>query len=148
MKLAALVTITLGVCIPGQTQQPQAVDATLFLNVRVFDGKSGALSPPSSVLVKGNVIERVSTSPLDAGEIRNVTVINGAGRVLMPGLIDAHWHAFMASAPQMLLMTADPSYLHLLAARQAEATLDRGASQRYATSAVQCLDSNARLMKV
>ena len=44
----------------------------------------------------------------------------------MPGLIDAHWHAFMASVPQMLLLTADPSYLQLLAARQAEATLMRG----------------------
>ena len=44
----------------------------------------------------------------------------------MPGLIDAHWHAFMAATPQPLLMTADPSYLHLLAARQAEATLMRG----------------------
>ena len=48
------------------------------------------------------------------------------GRVLMPGLIDAHWHAFIAATPQMLLMTADPSYLQLLAARQAEATLMRG----------------------
>src|SRR5215831_363704 len=48
------------------------------------------------------------------------------GGVLMPGLIDAHWHAFMAATPQLVLMTADPSYLHLLAARQAEATLMRG----------------------
>jgi imidazolonepropionase-like amidohydrolase len=40
----------------------------------------------------------------------------------MPGLIDAHWHAFMPATPQILLMTADSSYLHLLAARQAEAT--------------------------
>jgi imidazolonepropionase-like amidohydrolase len=44
----------------------------------------------------------------------------------MPGLIDAHWHAFMAATPLMVLMTGDPSYLHLLAARQAEATLMRG----------------------
>jgi imidazolonepropionase-like amidohydrolase len=44
----------------------------------------------------------------------------------MPGLIDAHWHAFMAATPQTLLMTADVSYLHLLAARQAQATLMRG----------------------
>ena len=101
-------------------------NATLFLNVRIFDGKSSILSPPSSVLVKGNTIERVSTSPIDPAAIGNVTVVNGGGRVLMPGLIDAHWHAFMASVPQMLLMTADPSYLQLLAARQAEATLMRG----------------------
>jgi len=74
---------------------PPAVGAdTLFQNVRIFDGKSAALSAPSNVL--------------------------------MPGLIDAHWHAFMASTPQMLLATGDPSYLLLLAARQAEATLMRG----------------------
>jgi imidazolonepropionase-like amidohydrolase len=127
MKFAAFVTIALGICIPSQTQQPEVTEnATLFLNVRIFDGKSGTLSPPSSLLIKGNTIERVSTSPIDASAVKNVTVVNGGGRVLMPGLIDAHWHAFMASAPQMLLMTADASYLHLLAARQAEATLMRG----------------------
>jgi len=111
----------------ARAQQPAPTnDGTLFLNVRIFDGKSDTLSPPSSVLVRGRTIDRVSTPPIDVAGIRNVTVINGGGRVLMPGLIDAHWHAFMASAPQMLLMTADPAYLNLLAARQAEATLMRG----------------------
>lgn len=112
---------------PGQTQSPHAPpNATLFLNVRVFNGKSGVLSSPSSVLVQGNTIERVSPSPIDPSAIENITVIDGRRRVLMPGLIDAHWHSFMASVPQPVLMTADASYLHLLAARQAEATLMRG----------------------
>src|SRR5260370_5205078 len=127
MKFAAFMTAILGVCIPGQTQQPQVTEnATLFLNVRVFDGKSGTLSRSSSVLVRGNILGLVRPSPIDASAIKNDTVVNGGGRVLMPGLIDAHWHTFMASAPQMLLMTADPSYLQLLAARQAEETLMRG----------------------
>jgi imidazolonepropionase-like amidohydrolase len=56
----------------------------------------------------------------------NLRVIAANGRVLMPGLMDAHWHAFMAATPQMVLMTSDPNYLHLLAARQAQATLMRG----------------------
>ena len=42
----------------------------------------------------------------------------------MPGRIDAHWHAFVTLVP----VAADPAYLHLLAARQAEATLMRGFS--------------------
>jgi imidazolonepropionase-like amidohydrolase len=127
MRSFVSVTIGLGMCIMARAQQPAPTnDGTLFLNVRIFDGKSDTLSPPSSVLVRGRTIDRVSTSPIDVAGIRNVTVINGGGRVLMPGLIDAHWHAFMASAPQMLLMTADPAYLNLLAARQAEATLMRG----------------------
>ena len=53
-------------------------------------------------------------------------VIDLQGRRVLPGLIDAHWHASMAATPQPLLMSAEPSYLHLLAARQAEATLMRG----------------------
>ncbi len=127
MRFPLIASIALGVCLPAQTQQlPSSRSATLFLNVRIFDGRSDNLSPPSSVLVTGNTIERVTTSSLDPGAIENVRVIDGGGRVLMPGLIDAHWHAFMASVPQMLLMTADPAYLNLLAARQAEATLMRG----------------------
>src|ERR1700754_2692247 len=91
---------------------------TLFQNVRIFDGASAALSAPSNVLVKGNTIERISVDPITVETNANVRVIAANGRVLMPGLIDAHWHAFMAATPQMLLMTGDPSYLLLLAARQ------------------------------
>lgn len=120
-------TILLVVCTTGRTQRPHAEEnPTLFVEVRVFDGKGGTLSVPSNVLVQGNTIKRISASPIDASRIANVTLVNGGGRVLMPGLIDAHWHAFMASAPLALLMTADPAYLNLLAARQAEATLMRG----------------------
>jgi len=127
MRFIAFVTILLGVCAMGSTQTPQAEGSpTLFVDVRVFDGKSGTLSVPSNVLVQGNVIKRISASPIDTSKIANVRFVNGGGRVLMPGLIDAHWHAFMASVPQALLMTADQSYLNLLAARQAEATLMRG----------------------
>jgi imidazolonepropionase-like amidohydrolase len=99
---------------------------TLFQNVRIFDGRSSALSAPANVLVKGGTVERISASPIAVDANANVRIIAAGGRVLMPGLIDAHWHAFMAAAPQMVLMTADPNYLQLLAARQAEATLMRG----------------------
>jgi imidazolonepropionase-like amidohydrolase len=100
--------------------------ATLFQNVRIFDGKSAVLSAPSNVLVSGNTIDRISAGPISVEPNANVQVIAGNGRVLMPGLIDAHWHSFMAATAQPLLITANPSYLHILAARQAEATLMRG----------------------
>src|SRR5580704_19306122 len=105
---------------------PASPQPTLFQNVRIFDGRSATLSAPSNVLVRGNTIARISAGPIAVEAGANVRVIAANGRVLMPGLIDAHWHAFMAATPQMLLMTADPSYLHLLAARQADATLMRG----------------------
>src|SRR3984885_6105900 len=104
---------------------PASPQPTLFQNVRIFDGRSATLSAPSNVLVRGNTIARISAGPIAVEAGANVRVIAANGRVLMPGLIDAHWHAFMAATPQMLLMTADPNYLHLLAARQAAALRPR-----------------------
>jgi imidazolonepropionase-like amidohydrolase len=100
--------------------------ATLFQNVRIFDGKSATLSAPSNVLVRGSTIERISLAPITVDASANVRIIAAGGRVLMPGLIDAHWHSFMAATAMPLLMTANPSYLQIMGARQAEATLMRG----------------------
>jgi len=99
---------------------------TLFQNVRIFDGKSAILSAPSNVLVRNHVIERISVNPITVDPNADVTVIAGSGHVLMPGLIDAHWHSFMAGTPRMLLMTSTPDYLLLIAARQAQLTLMQG----------------------
>jgi imidazolonepropionase-like amidohydrolase len=129
----------IGPCQPGLAQYEaldlvpeQAAPAlaaggvTLFRNVRIFDGKNAALSAPSSVLVRGNIIEQISANPAATEAGADVRVIDANGRVLMPGLIDAHWHMFMAAVPPAILLTADPGYLNLLAAREAEATLMRG----------------------
>ncbi len=62
---------------------------TYFKDVRVFDGLN--LLPSTNVLVEGEKITRMGHSidvPSDA------TVIDGAGKTLMPGLIDAHCHVY------------------------------------------------------
>jgi imidazolonepropionase-like amidohydrolase len=103
------------------------VATTLFRGVRVFDGTSSRLSAPSDVVVRGTTIERISTaSTATATDGEQASVIDGGGRVLMPGLVDAHWHAAFTTLPVMVVMTADPGYLHLVAGRNATATLLRG----------------------
>jgi hypothetical protein len=57
---------------------------TLFQNVRIFDGKNAALSEPSNVLIRGNIIEQISASPAATEAGAGVRVINANGRVLMP----------------------------------------------------------------
>lgn len=97
LVLAALVA---GFCQAGQAQEPQRGSpsapsggaVTLFQNVRIFDGKSSALSGPRNVLVRGNQIERISTSPIPTDRSASTVLIDGGGRTLMPGLIDVHWH--------------------------------------------------------
>jgi imidazolonepropionase-like amidohydrolase len=96
---------------------------TLFQNVRIFDGKSGALTVPSNVLVRRNVIERISTAPIAAEA--GITVIAGGGRTLMPGLIDAHWHALLARATPAQSL-GDVGFNNLVAGDEATDTLMRG----------------------
>jgi imidazolonepropionase-like amidohydrolase len=99
-----------------------AEDATLFQNVRVFDGSSPDLSPPSNVLVRGNKIERIATGEIEAADAR---VIAGDGRVLMPGLIDAHWHAMLIATGPVEAM-GDIGFVNLAAGDEATDTLMRG----------------------
>jgi imidazolonepropionase-like amidohydrolase len=102
--------------------QAQQSPAVLFQNVRIFDGKNAALSAPSNVLVRDNKIEKISTAAITA----DGQVINGGGRVLMPGLIDAHWHAMLVRPTPAVALIDDVGYTTLLAAAEATSTLMRG----------------------
>jgi len=116
-----------GMALAQPTPAPAPTPSTvLFQNVRIFDGKASSLTAPSNVLVRGNRIEKISASPIPVDRSANTRVIEGGGRTLMPGLIDAHWHTMMAATPLPILIDGDIGYLNLLAARQAEATLMRG----------------------
>ncbi|MGY4293966.1 imidazolonepropionase-like amidohydrolase [Bradyrhizobium sp. i1.4.4] len=116
---ALLVSIgSLGSPLPLQAQQDSAV---LFRNVRIFDGKNATLSAASNVLIRNRKIEKISTADIAA----TGQVIDGGGRVLMPGLIDAHWHAMLVR-PTPAAALGDVGYNNLLAASEATATLMRG----------------------
>jgi len=127
-------TLLVSLCQTGQTQDashtspaaPSDGVATLFQNVRIFDGKSDTLSAPSNVLVRGKQIERVSVASVPIDPAANIVVIDGGGRTLMPGLIDMHWHTIMVRPTFAELPTADVGYLNIMAGAEATATLMRG----------------------
>ena len=108
---------------PAQDSQPSAV---LFKDVRVFDGKSAGLSGPTNVLVRGNKIEKISTAPIPVDRTSNTRIINGGGRTLMPGLIDAHWHAMMIRSAPAQAIAGDVGYNNIAAGAEATDTLLRG----------------------
>ena len=109
---------------PAAGQAPQAA-AVVFENVRVFNGRSSTLSPPSNVLVLGNTIKSVSQAPI-AAPPSPVIRIDGGGRTLMPGLIDAHTHIMFAAVPQHLLLTSDAAFINVAATKAAADMLMRG----------------------
>src|SRR5262252_5457562 len=117
-----VVTVFISFRLIAQDVQPTIV---LFQNVRVFDGKSGTLSGPSNVLVRGNKFERISTAPIPTDRSAKTQIIDGGGRTLMPGLIDVHWHAMLIRVTPAESF-GDVGYNNLIAGAEAEDTLMRG----------------------
>src|SRR5262245_40673734 len=64
IALSIAFVLLCGLTAPLNAQTPPA--ATVFQNVRIFDGKVGQLSGPSHVLVRGNMIEHISSTPITA----------------------------------------------------------------------------------
>ena len=97
----------------------------LFRDVRIFDGRSDVLSGPTNVLVRGNLIVRISPDTAVSEDIP-YTVVDGRGNVLMPGLIDSHWHSMMSIPSSEALLLADIGYVNILATVGAQEALMRG----------------------
>src|SRR3954463_11719454 len=67
----------------------QAQHATLFKDIRVFDGLN--VMPQTDVLLEG---ERITKIGKDFVVPPGTDTILGEGKTLLPGLIDAHAHVF------------------------------------------------------
>jgi imidazolonepropionase-like amidohydrolase len=106
----------------------QSPSAILFEDVRVFDGESPRLSGPMNVLVVGNTIRTISTGPIAEPAGARVVRVAGAGRTLMPGLIDVHVHLTFGALTQAQMATPGltPQKAGEAAARQASRMLLRG----------------------
>src|SRR5215831_7979176 len=121
-----LIALVLFWSLPLAAQNPASGPVTLFQNVRIFDGKSGTLSAPSHLLVRGNKIEKISTTPLPVDRRAETVLIDGGGRTLMPGLIDVHWHAMLIRSTPAQAIAGDVGYNNIAAGAEATDTLLRG----------------------
>ncbi len=95
----------------------------LVKNVKIFDGVSDRLFA-GHVLVEDRTIAAVDSSPIAEGP--DMTVIDGAGRVLMPGMSDAHVHLVGMANTMADLFTATQSQLAAATVVRARDVLLRG----------------------
>ena len=132
---------TLSILITGSVYATVAIAQStsrpiLIEHVRVFDGTR--ILENTSVLVEGGIIRSVAgTIPRPP----NATVIDGAGKTLLPGLIDAHTHTIVESLLQQapvfgvttdLDMFTDPSTAVRIKKEQREGKLLDSADLRSA----------------
>lgn len=136
LVLVAAGLLLLGAGVFGARSGPRrslapSTDAPRFAirNVRVFDGTN--VIHRATVIVDHGRIASVGDAPVDA----NVETIDGAGKTLLPGLIDAHTHAYGDALERALVfgvtteldMFTDPRFA---AAKRAEQRAPGGAPDR------------------
>ncbi|WP_422743446.1 amidohydrolase family protein [Mycobacterium sp. WMMD1722] len=95
----------------------------LFTKAAVFDG-SDERQPTMNVLVVDGRIEQVSPEPVIGPP--GCEVVDVAGRTLMPGLIDAHVHCWLADLDLALATQRRNPYLAAFAFKTLGRMLDRG----------------------
>ncbi|WP_026752480.1 amidohydrolase family protein [Sediminibacterium sp. C3] len=108
--------------IVAQSSKPTKI---LINNVEIFNGKD-AKTIKGNVLIENNIITKISTEGIVTDRSGFTQIIDGKGKFLMPGMIDAHVHLLFESIPQMQAMMSDFAMLNLIAAKAAEKQLLRG----------------------
>jgi imidazolonepropionase-like amidohydrolase len=96
---------------------------TVFHNAALFDGVSADIRENVNVLVENGRIAAITDQHIGAASARHIDV---RGRLLMPGLIDAHFHAYGLSMDVTKFDHMPTSLLALHGARMLEGALMRG----------------------
>jgi imidazolonepropionase-like amidohydrolase len=102
-----------------------AQKVVLINNVKIFNGKDNK-TVIGNVLITDDAITKISTAPIPINKSAMTTIIDGKGKFLMPGLIDAHVHTMFESIQMGVGLTSDIGYVNIVAAKAVENQLLRG----------------------
>lgn len=110
---------------------------TLIRNVRIFDGEQ-SLASLGSVLVEDGRIKAIAESADGLDDAGAATVIEGAERTLMPGMVEAHAHLTWGSSVEKIYhqFILPPDELKVAAWRNARVLLDHGFTSAYSAGAL------------
>lgn len=122
--MAAVVGMFAGFGLAPKEVRAQTPGRPLLLaNLRLFDGETLSMREGVEILIEG---ERITALPPAGQGPQEAQRIDCGGRAVIPGLIDAHWHATLVAVSQIAALTQDIGFIHLMAGREAGATLMRG----------------------
>lgn len=93
-------------------------------NVNVFDSVDGRITGPMDIAVRDGLI--TSLTPSGSTELAGEVQIDGTGKTLMPGLIDAHWHTVLTTISAEAFEFGEIGYVFARAVESARDTLLRG----------------------
>ena len=102
------------------------MNAYILTHARVFDGVNENCAEDVSVLISEGRIQEIGPGADDSGRALGARRIDLAGRTLMPGLIDAHVHAFASDVSVARVEALGEAYRTAHAVRMLAHALDCG----------------------
>jgi imidazolonepropionase-like amidohydrolase len=95
-------------------------------NVNVFDSVDAQVVGPMDVSVRNGLVESVAPAASAGPSASAAVQLDGTGKTLLPGLIDAHWHAMFTTIPAAVAQLSEIGYVFARAIVSARETLLRG----------------------
>ncbi|NMM48316.1 amidohydrolase family protein [Flammeovirgaceae bacterium KN852] len=102
----------------GQTP----VNQILITNAKIFNGVDEKLID-GDILIENNLIKEIGPS---IKAPNGAEVIDAAGKTVIPGLIDVHWHMALAELPMTFILTGDAFEVGIRSTIASPKTLMRG----------------------
>jgi imidazolonepropionase-like amidohydrolase len=120
-----LSSLLIAVVLFANAQNNVQASKILINNVNIFNGKDNKIKK-GNILIENNLIKIISEQPIATDKSGATKIIDGQGKYVIPGLIDAHSHMMIESISQAKAMTSEFAYLALFAAHCSEKQLLRG----------------------
>jgi imidazolonepropionase-like amidohydrolase len=109
-----------------KVQTPAEPDKIILINnVQIFNGRDEK-TIIGNVLIVNNLISKISASPIATDKNGNTKIIDGKGKFLMPGLIDAHMHEVMSGSTLTQMQEGEIGAAFVRAGNEAGNILLRG----------------------
>ena len=97
--------------------------AVRLTNLSYFDGDTLSIQRGRDIVIRDGLIAAL---PAPSDVFEGAVIRDCGGRTVIPGLIDCHWHSTLVAVSMMAALTQDIGFVHLMAGREAGATLRRG----------------------
>ena len=98
-------------------------ERTAIVNARLFDSATGRVDDNTTLVIEGDQVVEVTREPRQFAQAH---IIDAGGRIVLPGLIDAHAHVTAVSHDMLRLAAQPPSLITAQAKDVLEGMLMRG----------------------
>ncbi len=108
---------------PNEVRSQTPGQPLLLTNLKFFNGTDLAMQEGRGILIEG---ERIAALPPAGQGPADARIIDCGGRAVIPGLIESHGHLTLAGVSELIALSGDIAFIHLVSGQVAGQMLMQG----------------------